>query len=62
MVNFNQMTSNTLFMTQNTLFVTQNIIFVNQMAQNALFYSIYRHIGKIITYALGEHDPGSAQA
>ena len=37
MVNFNQMTSNTLFMTQNTLFVTQNIIFVNQIAQNVLF-------------------------
>ena len=49
MENFNQITSNTLFITQSTLFVTQNIIFVNQMAQNALFYSIYRHVGKIIT-------------
>ena len=45
-------------MTQNTLFVnkmTQNTLFFNQKTENTIFYGIYE---KIITYALGEHDPG----
>ena len=58
MENINQMT---LFVIQNTLFETQNTPNVNQMTQNIQFYSIYGDGKKIITYALGEHDPGSAQ-
>ena len=52
---------NTLFVIQNTLFVTQNTANVNQMTQNIQFYCIYDDGKKIITYALGEHDPGSAK-
>ena len=48
-------------MIRNTLFVTQNTLFGNQMTQNTSFYSFYADGRKIITYALGEHDPGSAQ-
>ena len=31
------------------------------MTQNTLFYGFYVDGSKIITYAIGEHDPGSAQ-
>ena len=37
------------------------IPFVNQMTWNTLFYGIYGDDEQIITYALEEHDPGSAQ-
>ena len=53
MENINQMTESTLCLTQSTQFV-------NQMAQSTLLYGIYPMIKKIITYALGEHDLGSA--
>ena len=46
---------NTLFIIKNALFVTQNILFDSQMTQYTFFYS-----RKIITYALGVYDPGSA--
>jgi len=47
---------------QMTIFMTQNTLFVNQMTQNTLFYVyIYGEGWKILTYPLGEHDPGSAQ-
>ena len=48
-------------MIQSTPFGTQNTLFVNQMTQNTLFYGILVTVKKTITYALGEHDPGSAQ-
>ena len=47
------------FMIQSTPFGTQNTLFVNEMTQNT--YGILATVKKIITYALGEHDPGSAQ-
>ena len=34
---------------------------MNNINQNILYYVIYPGVEKIITYALGEHDPGSAQ-
>ena len=43
-----------------SLFVTQNALFVNQMTQHTLLYGFYVDGWKIITYALGGHDPGSA--
>ena len=48
-------------MIQNTLFISQNSLFGNQMTQNTLCYGFYVDGQKITTYALGEHDPGSAQ-
>ena len=41
--------------------MTEYTLFVNPMNQNILFYVIYPGVEKIITYALGEYDPGSAQ-
>ena len=41
--------------------MNQSPQFVNQMAPNTLLYGIYMTVEKIISYALGEHDPGSAQ-
>ena len=38
--------------------MTQNTLFVNHTTESTLFYGIYRD-GH--TYALEEHDPGSAQ-
>ena len=52
---------NTNKMTWNLQFMIQNTLFVNHMTQNILFYSIYCDSWKIITWALGEHNPGSAQ-
>ena len=43
------------------IFVTQNTLFGKHMTQNTLFYGFYVDGSKIITYAIGEHDPGSAQ-
>ena len=64
MENINQMTKNnllmiqnTLFVTQKTLFVTQNTLIINQITQNIKFWGIYGNGQKIITNALGEHDP-----
>ena len=44
----------------NTLFMTQNTLFVNQMTKNTLFWAFTATVEKI-TYALGEHGPGSAK-
>ena len=60
MENINEMTKDTLFMVKKSLFVTQNALFVNQMTQHTLLYGFYVDGWKIITYALGGHDPGSA--
>ena len=48
-------------MTEITLLVAQNTLFGNQIIQNYLIYGFYADSKKIIAYALGEHDPGSAQ-
>ena len=45
-------------MVQKSLSLIQNTLFVNLMTQNTLFIAT---VEKIITYALGEHYPGSAQ-
>ena len=45
-------------MIQKPLSMIQNTLFVNLMTQNTLFMAT---IEKIITHALGEHYPGSAQ-
>ena len=54
-------------MIQNTRIVTKNTLFVNHMTQNTLrllskhLRAFITRVEKIITYALGEHDPGSSQ-
>ena len=41
--------------------MTQNILFVNHMTLDTHFRALIATAEKLITYALGEHDPGSAQ-
>ena len=54
-------------MIQNTRIVTKNTLFVNHMTQNTLrllskhLTAFITMVEKIITYGLGEHDPGSSQ-
>ena len=38
--------------------MTHNTLFIHQMTQTTLFHGIYGTGWKIITYALGEHNPG----
>ena len=44
-------------MVEKSLFMTQNALIVNQITQNIKFWDIYGDGQKIITNALGEHDP-----
>ena len=60
MESINQVTKNTLSMNQNNQ-VTQNQVTQNQVTQNTLRTDAQTDGQKIITCALGEHDPGSAQ-
>ena len=47
-------------MIQNNLFVTQNTLV--WQPDDTSFYGFYMStVQKIVTYTLGEHDPGSAQ-
>ena len=48
-------------MIQNTIFKNQNTLIVNDMIQNILSYGIHSDGWKILIYAQGEHDLGSAQ-
>ena len=67
MQNLNHMTQNTLFMIQNILFVIQNTLLVTQTLflstrwLKTLDFKAFMTTFKIKTYALGEHDPWSAQ-
>ena len=57
MENINQITQNTLFMIQNICDLKHS--FWQSDDSNTLFCGFYVDSRKIITYALGEHDPGS---
>ena len=41
--------------------MTQNTLFVNQVTQTLHFTALMSVVEKSVTYALVEHDPGSAQ-